>query len=112
MQTVAETHAPDDRRGDAFGIRHRFVDRHVVRQIVFVDAPEGPLSGAQAGASPFATVAVDLPNTIPIIITRPFPGAVTDAGVVGMHARIVGRFVRIEDGAVGRDIAFNNRAGG
>jgi hypothetical protein len=41
VQTVAATHAPDHGRGDAFGIRHRFVGRHVVGQIVFVDAPEG-----------------------------------------------------------------------
>ena len=36
VQTVAATHAPDHGRGDAFGIRHRFVGRHVVGQIVFV----------------------------------------------------------------------------
>jgi hypothetical protein len=29
VQTVAATHAPDHGRGDAFGIRHRFVGRHV-----------------------------------------------------------------------------------
>ena len=30
MQTVAATHAPDYGRGDAFGIRHRFVGRSIV----------------------------------------------------------------------------------
>lgn len=50
VQTVAATHAPDHGRGDAFGIRHRFVGRHVVGQIVFVDAPEGSQECTQAGA--------------------------------------------------------------
>jgi hypothetical protein len=72
VQTVAATHAPDHGRGDAFGIRHRFVGRHVVGQIVFVDAPEGSQECTQAGARTFTTVAVNFAHPIAIIITRPF----------------------------------------
>jgi hypothetical protein len=38
VQTVAATHAPDHGRGDAFGIRHRFVGRHV--GLLFFDGIE------------------------------------------------------------------------
>ena len=65
VQTVAATHAPDHGRGDAFGIRHRFVGRHVVGQIVFVDATEGSQECTQAGARTFTTVAVNLAHPSP-----------------------------------------------
>lgn len=99
VQTVAATHAPDHGRGDAFGIRHRFVGRHVVGQIVFVDAPEGSQECTQAGARTFTTVAVNFAHPIAIIITRPFLHTMANARVLGMHARIVGGLIGVEDGA-------------
>ena len=86
VQTVAATHAPDHGRGDAFGIRHRFVGRHVVGQIVFVDAPEGSQECTQAGARTFTTVAVNFAHPIAIIITRPFPSHYGKRSRAG-HAR-------------------------
>ena len=83
-QTVAATHALDHGRVMrlAFAIvRHRFVGRYVVGQMVFVDlwtcglvdAPEGSQERTQAGARTFTTVAVDFAHAI-AIITRPFLG--------------------------------------
>ena len=89
VQTVAATHAPDHSRGDAFGIRHRFVGRHVVGQIEFVDAPEGSQECTQAGARTFTTVAVNLAHPIAIIITRPFLHTMADTRVLSMHIRII-----------------------
>jgi hypothetical protein len=72
MPAVAVAHTPDHSRGDAFGIRHRFVGRHVLGQVVFVDAPERLQERTQSSARTFTTVAVDFAHTIAIIITRPF----------------------------------------
>jgi hypothetical protein len=60
VQTVAKTHALNYSWRDPFGIRHRFIGRHVIGQIVFVDAPERSQERAQAGARTFTTVAVNL----------------------------------------------------
>src|SRR5438105_4281022 len=54
---------------------------------------------------------MDFPDAI-TIIARAFIGSVTDGSVLRMDARIVGRLIRIENGAVGRDVAFDNRASG
>jgi hypothetical protein len=49
VQTVAATHAPDHGRGDAFGIRHRFVGRHVGLLFFRRDRTVGlPLSGGHS----------------------------------------------------------------
>ena len=53
MQRVAETHALDNLWRDPFGICHRFVGRHIVSQIVFVDTSERPQKRAQTCARSF-----------------------------------------------------------
>jgi hypothetical protein len=110
VQTVAETHAPNHGRGDAFGICHRFIGRHVVGKIVLVDAAERPQEGAQASARTFTTVAVDFAHAIAIIISCPFLGTVADARMLRMHSPIVRRLIGIQDGALRRHIPFNDGA--
>ncbi len=112
VQTVAETHPPNDRRAHAFGIRHRLVGRDIVGQRVLVDAAEGAQEGAQTSPRTFTTVAMDFAYSIPIVIACPFLYAVADAGVARMHAPIVGRLICIEDRATTRHVAFNNGLGG
>ena len=51
MRTIAVTHALDDGWRDAFGVRHCFIGRHVVSQIVFVDTSERPQKRAQMSLS-------------------------------------------------------------
>ena len=84
MHPVAQAHPPNNRRSDAFGIRHRFVGRHVIGQIVLVDAAEWSHSRAQASARTFTTVAVDFAHAI--VIARPFLDTVADARMLRMHA--------------------------
>src|SRR5262249_51774144 len=67
---------------------------------------------AQPCACAFTTVAMHLAYSISIIIARPFLHAVADAGVLGMHARIVRGLISIQDRTLGRHIPFNNGAGG
>ena len=110
MQTIAETHAPDYDRGDAFGVRHRFIGRDIVGQIVLVDAAERSQERPQSSASTFTTVAMDFAHTVAIIITRPFLDTMADTRMRSMHARIVGGLVRIQDRTLRRHIPFNNRA--
>ncbi len=83
VQTVAAPHAPDHGRGDAFGMRHRFVGRPVVGQIVCVDTPEGSQERTQVGACTFTPVAVNVAHPIAIIITRPFLHTMANARVLG-----------------------------
>jgi hypothetical protein len=112
VKTVAESHTLDDGGGDAFDIRHRFVGCYIVGQIVLVDAAERAQERAQTCARSFTTVAMDFANAISIVITRPFLAPMTNGCVARMHARIVGRFIRIHDGALRRHISLNDRAGG
>ena len=96
MQRVAETHPPEHRRGDALGIRHGFVGRHIVGQIVLADTAKGPHQRAQTTPCAFTTVAMNLANAIAIVIARPFLQTVADAGVArlsgydGGHIAAVG----------------------
>src|SRR6266508_2901442 len=112
VQTVAEAHPSNNHRGHAFGIRHRFVGRHIVSQIVFVDASEAAQKGPQARACSFTTVAMDLAYAIAVIITCPFLHTVANARVPGMHIRIVRCFIGIQDRTCWRHISFHNRTRG
>jgi len=46
------THAPDDTWHDLFGIRHRFVGRHMIGQMVFVHISDGQQKGARPVPAP------------------------------------------------------------
>jgi hypothetical protein len=112
VQTVAETHPPNDCRAHTFGIRHRFVGRDIVGQILLVDAAEGAQEGPQTSPRTFTTIAMDFAYSIPIVIARPFLHAVADVRMLRMHAPIVRRLIRIQDGALRWHVAFNNGTGG
>ena len=81
VQTVAATHAPNHGRGNAFGIRHCCVGRHIVGQIVVVDAPEGSQERTRAGARTFTPGAVNVAHSI-AIITRPCLHTMANARVL------------------------------
>ena len=112
MRTIAVTHALDDGWRDAFGVRHCFIGRHVVSQIVFVDTSERPQKRAQTAARSFTTVAMDFAHAIAIIITRPFLHTVAHARVPGMHIWIVRCLITLQDRTCWRHISFYNRTRG
>jgi hypothetical protein len=112
VQTAAETHALDHGWGDAFGVHDCFIGRHVVSQVVLVDASERSQERAQTAARTFATVAMDFAHAVAIIITRPFLDTVADARMLRMHAPIVRCLIGIQDDALRWHIPFNNGACG
>src|SRR6266511_5559314 len=78
VQTVAETHPPNDRRAHAFGIRHRFVGRDIVGQIVLVDAALVAFLFTHTAPTEFYTLS--LHDALPIHPSRPrIPPPLDDA---------------------------------
>ena len=110
MQPVAETHALYNRWRDSLGICHRFVGRHIVGQIIFVDAPERPQERPQTSARTFTTIAVDFAYAIAVIITRPFLHTMAHTRVLRMHIRIVRCLIGVQDRTLWRHIPFHNYA--
>ena len=112
MRTIAVPHALDDGWRDAFGVRHCFIGRHVVSQIVCVDTAERPQKRAQTGARAFTTGALDCAYAIASSITRPFLHTVAHARVPGMHIWIVRCRITLQDRTCWRHISFHNRTRG
>jgi hypothetical protein len=83
------THAPDDTWHDLFGIRHRFVGRHMIGQMVFVHISDGQQKGAQARARSFTTVALHVAYAFAVIISCPFLSTMAHTGVTWMRTHIV-----------------------
>ena len=81
---------------DPCRIDHGFIGGHIQGQVLLVNAPEGAQVGTKRCPRSFAGVAVDLANTIVIIVTCPLPGAVTHRGMGRMAATIALPFVGIE----------------
>jgi hypothetical protein len=73
-------------------------------QVLFVDTPEGTQVGAERGAGPFTSVAVNLTPAIAIVIPRPLAQPVGNCGMTRMAPMITLPFIRIKQRAPRRHI--------
>jgi len=55
-----------------FMVNSKFMDGHIARQVIFVNAPEWLQEITQTGPASFAGIDIHFPNAIPIVITGPF----------------------------------------
>jgi hypothetical protein len=89
---------------DPFRIDHGFIGGNIQMQVLFVHASEGAQGGPACGSRSFAGVAVDLADSIVIIITCPLPSAMTHRGMGRMAAVITLPCIRVQDRVLPRDI--------
>lgn len=81
-----EAHSPKDLSTDSLRVLHRLKGRHIPRQVLFVNASKHSKKRPELCACAFTTVAVDLSNTVAIVVARPFS---TTIGVVAVAHRPV-----------------------
>ncbi len=81
-------------------------DGDVLRQVLFVDAPEGPQEITQPRPDPFGGVAVDLADAVAVIVARPLVSTgfelvahlLSNPPVLGEPV-VATPFVRVDDGS-------------
>jgi hypothetical protein len=79
---------------------HGFSGGNIQRQVLFMHASEGAQVGLECGSRFFAGVAVDLADSLVIIIIGPLPSAVTHRGMGRMAAMITLPCIRVQDRAL------------
>ena len=99
-------------RRDTFGIDHRLIRRHVQRQGLLVDPPEGAQGGPQRCARPFTGVAVHFTSAIAIIIPGPLMDAMADRRMGRMTPPVTLPLISIEPRAPCRNVLRDQRCTG
>ena len=82
--------------------------KHILGQKVFVNTPKHSQIGSQGRFKPFAGITVDFADTIAVVIACLLVQGVADCAMSGVQTRVMGRFIRKQQCALGGNISLDD----